>query len=57
MGPADLVSMVIEQEILRDMGYDVEFIIFEAPEGDVGELIRRIQKATKTRNIGRIANR
>ncbi|HHT49988.1 MAG TPA: CoA protein activase [Eubacteriaceae bacterium] len=46
---------VIEQEILRDMGYDVEFIIFEAPEGDVGELIRRIQKATKTRNIGRIA--
>ncbi len=45
---------VIEQEILKDMGYDVEFIIFEAPEGDVGELIRRIQKATKTKNIGKI---
>ena len=35
---------VIEKEILLDMGYDVEFIIFEAPEGDLGELIRRIQK-------------
>lgn len=46
---------VIEKEILLDMGYDVEFIIFEAPEGDLGELIRRIQKATQTKNIGKIA--
>lgn len=46
---------VMEQEILKDMGYDVEFIIFEAPEGDIGELIKRMQRATGTKNIGRIA--
>lgn len=46
---------IMEKEILKDMGYDIEFIIFEAPEGDVGELIRRIQKATQTKNIGKIA--
>ena len=45
---------IMEKEILKDMGYDVEFIIFEAPGGDIGELIRRIQKATQTKNIGRI---
>lgn len=45
---------IMEKEILKDMGYDIEFIIFEAPEGDIGELIRRIQKATQTKNIGKI---
>lgn len=46
---------IMEKEILKDMGYDIEFIIFEAPEGDIRELIRRIQRATNTKNIGRIA--
>lgn len=46
---------VMEKEILMDMGYDVDFIIFEAPDGDIGELIRRMQKATNTRNIAKMA--
>lgn len=46
---------VMEQEILYDMGYDVDLIILEAPEGDVGELFKRLQKISQTKNIGRIA--
>ncbi|RBP45521.1 acyl-CoA dehydratase activase-related protein [Garciella nitratireducens] len=46
---------VMEQEILKDMGYDIEMVILEAPNGDITELIRRFQKVTNTKNIGKLA--
>lgn len=46
---------VMEQEILYDMGYDVDLVILEAPEGDIGELIKRLQKISQTKNIGKLA--
>ncbi|MCT4605014.1 MAG: acyl-CoA dehydratase activase-related protein [Marinisporobacter sp.] len=45
----------VEKEILKDLGYDVEFVVLEAPEGDMKELYRRISKIANTRNMVKIA--
>lgn len=46
---------VMEQEILKDMGYDVDMVILEAPNGDIREFLRRFQKVAHTKNIGKLA--
>lgn len=47
---------VIQREILKDLGYDVEIIVFDPPDGRPFELIRRIMKATNTTNILKLVN-
>ncbi len=44
----------IHKEILKDLGYDVEFVVMEAPEGDIKEFYQRLCKITNTKNIFRI---
>ncbi len=41
---------IIEREILKDLGYDVEMIVFDPPDGEPMKLIRRIMKAANTKN-------
>lgn len=36
----------MQKEILRDIGCNMELITLEAPNGDIGELIRRVNKLT-----------
>lgn len=38
---------VVEKEILKDMGYDVEIIVFDPPSENYGEFFRRVRKVTK----------
>ncbi|EOD00564.1 acyl-CoA dehydratase activase-related protein [Caldisalinibacter kiritimatiensis] len=45
---------VIEKEILHDLGYDVEIIVFDPPDGKPMELVKRIMKATNTKNVAKI---
>lgn len=35
---------VVEKEILKDMGYDVDIIVFDPPNEDYGEFVRRVKK-------------
>lgn len=41
---------VIEKEILKDLGYDVDIIVFDPPDGNYKELINSITKAVNTKN-------
>lgn len=42
---------VMEKEILKDMGYDVDIIVFDPPGENIGEFIRRIRKIMNGRPI------
>lgn len=42
---------IVEKEILKDLGYDVEIIVFDPPMEDITEFIRRVRKATNNRSI------
>lgn len=41
---------VLEKEILRDLGYDMEFVLFDPPQGDYKTFISRIFKLAHTSN-------
>lgn len=45
----------IQKEILKDLGYDVDVIALEAPEGDRLEFLRRVSKIANTKNIIKIS--
>ncbi len=45
---------LVEQEILRDLGYDVEIITLDPPDGKPMELVKRIMKAANTKNLYKI---
>ncbi|QXM05152.1 acyl-CoA dehydratase activase-related protein [Crassaminicella indica] len=45
----------VEKEILKDLGYDVEFVVLEAPDGDIKEFYNRISKIANTKNMIKIA--
>ncbi|RKD32716.1 acyl-CoA dehydratase activase-related protein [Thermohalobacter berrensis] len=45
---------VIQKEILKDLGYDVEIIVFDPPDGKPLELAKRIMKAAGTKNVFKI---
>ncbi|WP_425449679.1 acyl-CoA dehydratase activase-related protein [Dethiothermospora halolimnae] len=47
---------VIEQEILNDLGYDVNIIVFDPPDGNYMKFIKRILKAANTKNAFKIVN-
>lgn len=47
---------VMEKEILKDMGYDVDIIVFDPPGEDIGEFIRRIKKVINGKSIHSAAN-
>lgn len=40
---------VLEKEILNDMGYDVDVIVFDPPSENIEEFIRRVRKATNNK--------
>lgn len=40
---------VLEREILRDLGYDVDIIIFDPPSENIQEFVRRVRKATNNK--------
>ncbi|KXG74290.1 acyl-CoA dehydratase activase-related protein [Thermotalea metallivorans] len=40
----------VQKEILRDLGYNVEIVVLEIPEGDIVEFCNRIGKITNTKN-------
>lgn len=42
---------VIEKEILKDMGYDVEVIVFDPPNEDYNEFISRAKKVTNGKSL------
>ena len=44
----------VQKEIFKDLGIDVEFVVLEAPEGDILEFYRRVSKISNTRNIYKI---
>ncbi len=46
----------VHKEIFKDLGIDAEFVVLEAPEGDIPEFYRRICKVANTKNIVKIAN-
>lgn len=43
-----------EKEILKDLGYDVEFVILEAPDGDIKEFLNRVSQVANTKNMIKI---
>lgn len=45
---------IIEKEILNDLGYDIDFIRFDPPEGKPSVLLNEIFKAADTKNIFKI---
>lgn len=45
----------VHKEIFKDLGIDADFVVLEAPEGDIGEFYRRICKVANTKNILKIA--
>ncbi len=45
----------VQKEIFKDLGIDVEFVVIEAPEGNVKEFYHKIGKIMNTRNIFKIA--
>lgn len=42
---------VMEKEILKDMGYDVDIIVFDPPGENIGEFIRRVRKVINGKSI------
>lgn len=42
---------VMEKEILNDMGYDVDIIVFDPPGEDMDEFIRRVRRVINGRSI------
>ncbi|QEK11289.1 CoA protein activase [Crassaminicella thermophila] len=44
----------VEKEILKDLGYDVEFVILEAPDGDLKEFYNRVSRVANTKNMIKI---
>lgn len=45
----------VEKEILKDLGYaDVEFVVLEAPEGNLREFYHRVSKVANTKNMIKI---
>ncbi|WP_053955770.1 CoA protein activase [Inediibacterium massiliense] len=47
--------MEVEREILKDLGYEVEIISLEAPDGDIKEFYNRVSKMLGTKNIFKMA--
>ncbi|MFZ5968541.1 MAG: CoA protein activase [Bacillota bacterium] len=45
----------VQKEILKDLGYDVEVVVLEAPEGNMKEFYHRVSKIANTKNIVKIA--
>lgn len=45
---------LMEKEILKDLGYNVEIISLDPPDGRPMELIKRMMKAANTKNLYRI---
>ncbi|QZY54339.1 acyl-CoA dehydratase activase-related protein [Crassaminicella profunda] len=45
----------VEKEILKDLGHNVEFVVLEAPDGNIKELYNRISKIANTKNMMKIA--
>lgn len=45
---------LIEQEILRDLGYDTEILVIDPPDGRPMEFIKRIMRAANTKNLYKI---
>jgi len=45
---------VMEKAILNDLGYDVDIIVLDPPDGKPLELVRRVMKAMNTRNLYKI---
>lgn len=45
---------LLEKEILKDLGYDVELIVLDPPDGKPIEFIKRIVKAADTKNLYKI---
>ncbi|SET28854.1 Predicted nucleotide-binding protein, sugar kinase/HSP70/actin superfamily [Natronincola peptidivorans] len=41
---------ILEKEILKELGHDMEFILFDPPQGDYKTFINRIYKLAQTRN-------
>ncbi|TCO76486.1 2-hydroxyacyl-CoA dehydratase [Marinisporobacter balticus] len=46
----------VEKEILKDLGYDAEFVVLEAPNGNKKEFFNRVSKVANTKNMMKIAN-
>lgn len=44
----------MQREILKDIGYKMDFITLEPPDKNIGEFIRRIEKLTGNCGIGQI---
>jgi predicted nucleotide-binding protein (sugar kinase/HSP70/actin superfamily) len=44
----------VQREILKDLGYDVDIVVIEAPQGDKSELLRRVSKLANTKNVIKI---
>ncbi|HBM76435.1 MAG TPA: CoA protein activase [Clostridiaceae bacterium] len=47
---------ILEKEILRDMGYDVDMIVFDPPSEDIGRFISRIRKITNNKPVYKVAD-
>jgi len=45
---------VVQQEILRDLGYDVEIIILDPPKNDMKEFIAKIRRITGENSLSKI---
>lgn len=45
---------LMEREILRDLGYDVELISLDPPDGRPMELVKRMMQAANTKNLYKI---
>ncbi len=45
----------VQKEILRDLGYDVEIVVLEAPDGNIPEFYGRVGKIANTKNPIKIA--
>lgn len=45
---------VVQQEILKDMGYDAEIIILDPPQNDIKEFMTRIKKITGSNSWNKI---
>jgi len=44
----------VQKEIFKDIGIDVEFVVLEAPEGDILEFYKRVSKISNTKNVYKI---
>lgn len=44
----------MHREIMKDIGYEMDMITLELPNGDIGEFIRRVKKLTGGFNVSRL---